>query len=128
VITSTFLTLSLIVTYSLINLFCHKIVVHGFVFRRWLTTYYKVNASKVNVIPHGVMSQSFSLEQKGSQHRHLMTGDKRVILYFGVLSPRNSQMLAQAMMTLIEDEDLAAKFTKNLKEKAKKLSWEKWQE
>jgi glycosyltransferase involved in cell wall biosynthesis len=245
-ITSTFLTFSLIATYSLINLFCHRIVVHGFVFKRWLTTYYKVNADKVKVIPHGVVDRFFSLGRERSQHWHLVTENKRVILYFGVLSPRkgleyllkayaeiafkyqdcmlivsgfepayykgytrtleklveeleieervvftgfvtyeevhelltiakmvvlpylhstsasgplalaiqyhkpiiatsteffqealkdrkeailvppgNSQMLAQAMMTLIEDEDLAAKFTKNLKMKAKKLSWEK---
>jgi len=247
--TTAFLKLALTAIYSFINLLSHKIVVHSYVFKKWLGTHYKINTNKINVIPHGVTNQSFNLKQGGSQRWHLITGNKRVILYFGVLSPRkgltyllkaytkfaskhrdfilivsgfepayykgymktlrklveelkieerviftgfvtyeevhelltiakivvlpylystsasgplalaigyhkpmivtsteffkevlkngeeavfvppgNSQMLAQAMMTLIEDEDLAEKFTKNLKEKAKKLSWEKWHE
>jgi len=42
-----------------------------------------------------------------------------------LVSPKNPEMLSLAITTLMEDEDLAAKFTKNLRVKAENWSWEK---
>jgi glycosyltransferase involved in cell wall biosynthesis len=80
--------LYIVLVYRIIHALSDRIVVHADVFRRWLGEYGMFNCC---VIPHGVRSVEWAAGADGG----------KVILYFGVLSPRKGvEYLVEAFARL----------------------------
>jgi glycosyltransferase involved in cell wall biosynthesis len=90
-LSSTAVSLFLICFYKFIGSFSSRIIVHSSVFRHWLIEY-GLNFDQVQVIPHGVTFCSSS--RNGVEYSQ---GKEKIILCFGVLSPRKGlELLIQA--------------------------------
>lgn len=96
----------LIFWYRTVSFLSHSLIVHADVFRYRLEEHYKVRASKIVVIPHGVDTFTEKYMEPKDEHAH----DAKPILYFGVISPR------KGLETLI-----AAYALLNIKQKNHKL-------
>jgi glycosyltransferase involved in cell wall biosynthesis len=83
----TFLLILLIWLYRLINMLSSDIIVHSEVFKNWLIDYTS-SANKISVIPHGVVTDNSVYDDMRMDYWLKKTQGKRVILCFGVLSPR----------------------------------------
>jgi len=59
-------------------------IVHAKVFKTRLVRYYKINPSKIAVIPHGV--ENFA--EDNAEAEQIKAFESKTILYFGVISPR----------------------------------------
>jgi glycosyltransferase involved in cell wall biosynthesis len=87
-----FLEAFLILWYNSVSIASHLIVVHAESFARRLKTHYRLNVSKIIVIPHGV-DLSFA---KRPESQAVIQQSRETVIYFGVLSPR------KGLETLIE--------------------------
>jgi len=75
----------IILFYKLVNFLSSKIIVHAKIFQRWLFTYGIKNCI---VIPHGVIDAAPMINHVKLNSWSSCFHDKKIILYFGVLSPR----------------------------------------
>jgi glycosyltransferase involved in cell wall biosynthesis len=73
--------------YKLIDKLTASIVVHSSFFKDWLAEY-NVDAEKVHVISHGIDTNINEPSQDSINYWLKKTGNHRIILSFGVLSPR----------------------------------------
>jgi glycosyltransferase involved in cell wall biosynthesis len=78
----------LLLFYKLMAKFVDMIVVHNSGFKSLLVKYYGIPATKINVVPHGVSTETLPTSASKSNESALPFRHKRVILCFGVLSPR----------------------------------------
>lgn len=83
-----FIFVTLLALYRLIGALSQGLVVHNRTIERWLATDYKLNRSRIRVIPHGIDDDKPSVKpDRVSFWRGRLAGEK-VVLFFGVLSPR----------------------------------------
>src|SRR2546422_5875772 len=94
-----FLEAFLILWYSSVSIVSDLIVVHAETFARRLNSHYRLDVSKVIVIPHGV-DIFYGKRQESQEFVHR---NRETVLYFGVLSPR------KGLETLIDAYGLLTK-------------------
>ena len=73
--------------YRTISLFSSSTIVHSRVFKNWLSEY-GISSDKIIYIPHGIIANSKIADKERMEAWKRKTDGKRVILCFGVLSPR----------------------------------------
>jgi len=73
--------------YKITKCFSSRLIVHSSIFKDWLTDY-GINAEKIVVIPHGIVANPINCDETQLAYWAKKTAGKRVILCFGVLSPR----------------------------------------
>ena len=81
------LKLFLIFLYGMLVLSADEIIVHGKWYEKELLSSYKATASKIHVIPYGIEEQGSVNEALLNEWRRRF-GERKVILFFGNISPR----------------------------------------
>ena len=66
--------------YGIVGKLCSKIIVHGECFKNTLIQDYGIKSKKIYVVRHGILTDF--------QHKFKKTHNEKIILYFGVISPR----------------------------------------
>jgi glycosyltransferase involved in cell wall biosynthesis len=74
--------------YKFVGMLTHGVVVHSSAFKKLLIKYYSLSKDKLYVIPHGVDDFNPTIDQSRVKHDIPYLRDNKVILCFGVLSPR----------------------------------------
>jgi glycosyltransferase involved in cell wall biosynthesis len=77
-----------IMIYRSISTLASAVIVHDHCFRRELVSFYKASEKKVNVIPLGVDDECASVNRSTIDKWSRRFMDKKVILYFGYVTPR----------------------------------------
>jgi glycosyltransferase involved in cell wall biosynthesis len=80
--------IALILFYKTVSLMSDALIVHYETLRKWLTLNYRIDADKVYVIPHGVCDGKVKLGRGRHDFWSRYFRGSKVILFFGVLSPR----------------------------------------
>ena len=84
--------------------FCHKIVVENNVIKSGLEEYFNILSNKIIVINNGVaQDKEFISQTKLDEYTAKFSG-KKIILCFGVISPRKGQSNAIRAFKIIEDK------------------------
>lgn len=82
----------------------HKIVVGTYEAKSCLTEYFGIDKEKIEVIQFGV-SQTRNLIDSSIQKKYReLFSDKKIILYFGVISPRKNQEVAIKAFKIISEK------------------------
>jgi glycosyltransferase involved in cell wall biosynthesis len=74
--------------YMSLGKLANRIIVHSSVFKTLLTRYYKLPENKLRIIPHGVINAVPIINRTKLDSWSSRFHNKKIILYFGVLSPR----------------------------------------
>ena len=88
------LTILVKLFFSIISNLCDKIIVGTNQGKLCLTDYYKINEEKINVIPFGISSLTKPVNEDTKEKFQKLFDGKKIILYFGVLSPRKNHSYA----------------------------------
>jgi len=83
-----FLKIILILVYRLIGSLSTAIIVHYKIWKKWLVSGYKINQKRIFVIPHGVDNGEYIINSNRLNVFKKKFWGKKIILFFGVLSPR----------------------------------------
>jgi len=95
---TTFFTL----LYSVIGKLSSVVIVHSRAIKRWLVVDYKLKIKKILVVPHGVDYTMPKVEQSALNLWSKQFHGKKVLLSFGVISPRKGiEYLLQALSHVV---------------------------
>jgi len=87
-IPKTFVEFGLHVVYGSACRLSDAVIVHQRSHKTKLTHYYKINAAKIEFIPHGVGQTEVIATPESLSRWRSTIGNKKAVLYFGYLSPR----------------------------------------
>jgi glycosyltransferase involved in cell wall biosynthesis len=94
--------LMLSVFYRLIGELCDVIIVHDLTFKKLLVEHYGIQEDKISVIQHGVSSDKKLTGNEESDKLASRLHDRRIVLFFGVLSPRKGlEFLLEAFAKVV---------------------------